>query len=146
MVIRKRMRIAAAVLVMCTMAGCSLFPDGTRVVEKDAGVDSATADKHADVFAQDGKELSDRKEILDKTTGNVRNIMYKYSDGSSYTETFSMKMYTSKDASDRKYSLYVRLEKDKKDYLPLDELEDFSKEEAEKRARQYCDKLGITVR
>lgn len=101
MVIRKRMRIAAAVLVMCTMAGCSLFPDGTRVVEKDAGestqqidynsdhikstvsdvleidadvyrtdkefksytidysgVDSATADKHADVFAQDGKELS----------------------------------------------------------------------------------------
>ena len=176
MVIRKRMRIAAAVLVMCTMAGCSLFPDGTRVVEKDAGestqqidynsnhikstvsdvleidadvyrtdkefksytidysgVDSATADKHADVFAQDGKELSDRKEILDKTTGNVRNIMYKYSDGSSYTETFSMKMYTSKDASDRKYSLYVRLEKDKKDYLPLDELEDFSKEEAEKR-------------
>ena len=37
MVIRKRMRIAAAVLVMCTMAGCSLFPDGTRVVEKDAG-------------------------------------------------------------------------------------------------------------
>ena len=28
MVIRKRMRIAAAVLVMCTMAGCSLFPDG----------------------------------------------------------------------------------------------------------------------
>ena len=187
MVIRKRMRIAAAVLVMCTMAGCSLFPDGTRVVEKDAGestqqidynsdhikstvsdvleidadvyrtdkefksytidylgVDSATADKHADVFAQDGKELSDRKEILDKTTGNVRNIMYKYSDGSSYTETFSMKMYTSKDASDRKYNLYVRLEKDKKDYLPLDELEDFSKEEAEKRARQYCDKLGIT--
>ena len=55
-----------------------------------------------------------------------------------------MKMYTSKDASDRKYNLYVRLEKDKKDYLPLDELEDFSKEEAEKRARQYCDKLGIT--
>ena len=38
----------------------------------------------------------------------------------------------------------MRLEKDKKDYLPLDELEDFSKEEAEKRARQYCDKLGIT--
>ena len=187
MVIRKRMRIAAAVLVMCTMAGCSLFPDGTRVVEKDAGestqqidynsdhikstvsdvleidadvyrtdkefksytidysgVDSATADKHADVFAQDGKELSDRKEILDKTTGNVRNIRYFYSDGSSYTEAYNMKMYTSKDASDRKYSLYVRLEKDKKDYLPLDELEDFSKEEAEKRARQYCDKLGIT--
>lgn len=187
MVIRKRMRIAAAVLVMCTMAGCSLFPDGTRVVEKDAGestqqidynsdhikstvsdvleidadvyrtdkefksytidysgVDSATADKHADVFAQDGKELSDRKEVLDKTTGNIRNIRYFYSDGSSYTEAYNMKMYTSKDASDRKYNLYVRLEKDKKDYLPLDELEDFSKEEAEKRARQYCDKLGIT--
>ena len=55
-----------------------------------------------------------------------------------------MKMYTSKDASNRKYNLYVRLEKDKKDYLSLDELEDFPKEEAEKRARQYCDKLGIT--
>lgn len=32
MVIRKRMRIAAAVLVMCTMAGCSLFPEGYTLI------------------------------------------------------------------------------------------------------------------
>ena len=47
MVIRKRMRIAAAVLVMCTMAGCSLFPDGTRVVEKDAGESTQQIDYNA---------------------------------------------------------------------------------------------------
>lgn len=48
MVIRKRMRIAAAVLVMCTMAGCSLFPDGTRVVEKDAGESMQQIDYNSD--------------------------------------------------------------------------------------------------
>ena len=48
MVIRKRMRIAAAVLVMCTMAGCSLFPDGTRVVEKDAGESTQQIDYNSD--------------------------------------------------------------------------------------------------
>lgn len=55
-----------------------------------------------------------------------------------------MKMYTSKDASNRKYNLYVRLEKDKKIICRWMNLKTFSKEEAEKRARQYCDKLGIT--
>lgn len=52
MVIRKRMRIAAAVLVMCTMAGCSLFPDGTRVVEKDAGESTQQIDYNSDHISQ----------------------------------------------------------------------------------------------
>ena len=146
MVIRKRMRIAAAVLVMCTMAGCSLFPDGTRVVEKDAGESTQQIDYNSNHIKSTVSDVLEIDADVYRTDKEFKSYTIDYSGVDSATADKHADVFAQdgKDASDRKYSLYVRLEKDKKDYLPLDELEDFSKEEAEKRARQYCDKLGIT--
>lgn len=101
--------------------------------------DEKTANERAALFAQ-GNEIVDVRKIEETGT-----YIYTYSNGSRFSDSAHCR-YLTEDANKRNYHLYIN-----EDYgipennFPLEELEDFSLDQAVKQIRELCEQMGIEL-
>jgi hypothetical protein len=184
MKLNKLKKAIPACLLLISIQGCSLYPDGTinpveegtmQVAEESPGhiqgeLNGSVA-IDADIIIPENaewkqyeatertftKEEFQKAEKLFAFDSNIKaeydytdkSGVYRceYDDDSSFTMNVGGIHYYTQDAEKRNYNMYISGTKtmSKESVFPVDELEDFSKEEAVNTVRMLCKELGVDL-